>query len=72
QKEQRRLAEVEQALDGLHRRLAELDAGLADPSAFLKPGSPGHQAMKDRDAAQADLEVLEMEWLELEEKRSGA
>ncbi|HJW08902.1 MAG TPA: ABC-F family ATP-binding cassette domain-containing protein, partial [Holophagaceae bacterium] len=46
QKEQRRLAEVEQALDGLHRRLAELDAGLADPSAFLKPGSPGHQAMK--------------------------
>jgi len=72
QKEQRRLAEVEQALDGLHRRLAELDAGLADPAAFLKPDSPGHQAMKDREATQADLEVLEMEWLELEEKRSGA
>jgi hypothetical protein len=48
----------------------ELDAVLADPSAFLRPDSPGNQALKDRDAAQAALDIMEMEWLELEEKRT--
>ena len=70
QKEQRRLDEVEQALAALHTRTTELDALLADPAAFLRPDSPGHLALKDRDTAQADLEGLEMEWLELEEKRT--
>lgn len=71
QKEQRRLDEVEQALDELHRRIAKLDLALAEPTAFLRPESPGHAAMKDREEAQAGLEVLEMEWLDLEEKRAG-
>jgi ATP-binding cassette subfamily F protein uup len=70
QKEQRRLAEVEQALADLHRQIMELDMVLADPGTFLRSDSPGHQVLKDRDAAQAQLEVLEMEWLELEEKRT--
>ncbi|WP_243287531.1 ABC-F family ATP-binding cassette domain-containing protein [Geothrix terrae] len=69
QKELRRLAEVEQAMDALHARLSELDAALADPSAFLRADSPGHQALKDRDGARAELEDLEIAWLELEEKR---
>ncbi len=69
QKEQRRLAEVEQGLAAIHQRTLNLDAVLADPSAFLRPDSPGHQALKDRDAAQAELEALEGEWLALEEKR---
>jgi len=72
QKEQRRLTEVEASLAGLHQRISELDARLADPAAFLRPESPGHQALMDRDAAQADLEGLELEWLELEEKRTEA
>ncbi|WLT32664.1 ABC-F family ATP-binding cassette domain-containing protein [Geothrix sp. PMB-07] len=71
QKEQRRLTEVEQNLETLHRQLAELDGTLANPSAFLRPDSPGHQALKDRDRIQSELELLEAEWLELEEKRSG-
>jgi ATP-binding cassette subfamily F protein uup len=71
QKEQRRLEEVERALAALHDRCAELDAVLADPSAFLRPGSPGHQALKDRDSSRPDLEALELEWLALEEKRTG-
>ena len=71
QKEQRRLVEVEQALAERHARITALDHLLADPSAFLRPDSPGHQALKDRDATQSDLETLEMEWLELEEKRTG-
>jgi len=70
QKEQRRLTEIEQGLEILHGRLAALDGILADSSAFLRPESPGHQALKDRDAAQADLEVLELEWLDLEGKRT--
>ena len=72
QKEQRRLGEVEQALASLQARCAALDGILAVPSAFLRPDSPGHQALKDRDSAQTELDLLEMEWLELEEKRGGA
>ncbi|MFN7957060.1 MAG: ABC-F family ATP-binding cassette domain-containing protein [Holophagaceae bacterium] len=71
QKEQRRLVEVEAALEALQARLASLDGILADSTAFLRPDSPGHQALKDRDSAQAGLEVLEMEWLALEEKRTA-
>ncbi len=72
QKEQRRLAEVEHALESLHALLTSLDSILADSTAFLRPDSPGHQALKDRETAQAELGVLEGEWLELEEKRTGA
>ncbi|MBK8725089.1 MAG: ABC-F family ATP-binding cassette domain-containing protein [Holophagaceae bacterium] len=71
QKEQRRLGEVEAAMDALHARLETLDAVLAEPSAFLTAEAPGHQALKDRDAAKAELEVLELEWMDLEEKRGG-
>lgn len=71
QKEQRRLAEVNQALVDLHLRITRLDVVLADPTAFLRPESPGHLALEERDAAQAELEVLELEWLELEEKRTA-
>ena len=71
QKEARRLAEVESAMAELQARLTGLDEALADPRAFLSAEAPGHQAMKDREAAQAALDELELEWLELEEKRSS-
>jgi ATP-binding cassette subfamily F protein uup len=71
QKEQRRLAEVEHVMAAVHTRLADLDAILSDSSAFLRPDSPGHQTLKERDSSQAELDILELEWLELEEKRSG-
>ncbi|MCE1228139.1 MAG: ABC-F family ATP-binding cassette domain-containing protein [Firmicutes bacterium] len=69
QKEQRRLQEVEAAMATLHERLQTLDECLADPSAFLTAEAPGHQALVAREAAQRELEALELEWLELEEKR---
>jgi ATP-binding cassette subfamily F protein uup len=72
QKEQRRLAEVETAMAALHLRVEALDAVLADPAAFLTAEAPGHEALKSRDATKAELETLEMEWLELEEKRAEA
>ncbi len=70
QKAQRRLAEVEQALESLHAQLADLDGILADSTAFLRSDSPGHQALKTREAVQSELGMLEQEWLELEEKRT--
>ncbi|HLO67175.1 MAG TPA: ABC-F family ATP-binding cassette domain-containing protein [Holophaga sp.] len=70
QKEARRLAEVETAMAGLQERIGALEALMADPSAFISAEAPGHQAMKDKEAAQGELDALEMEWLELEEKRS--
>ena len=69
QKEERRLAELETAMDGLHGRIRELEALLGDPAAFITGDAPGHQALRDRDAAKAGLEELELEWLALEEKR---
>ena len=69
QKEARRLAEVETLLAELNARIAELDDTLADPTAFLSAEAPGHQAMKDRATAKTRLDELEMDWLELEEKR---
>ena len=69
QKEERRLAELETAMELQHARIGALDAILGDPAAFITADAPGHQALKDRDAAKAELEELEMEWLALEEKR---
>jgi ATP-binding cassette subfamily F protein uup len=71
QKEQRRLTEVEQALTTLHSRMAELDAALADPSAFLRHDSTGHQTLETRAACLSELDLLELEWLELEAKRTA-
>ncbi|HOD32793.1 MAG TPA: hypothetical protein PKO12_04910, partial [Holophaga sp.] len=71
QKEQRRFAEVEQAMEALHTRLAEVEAALTDPAAFLSAEAPGHAALQDQARLKADLEILEGEWLELEEKRQG-
>jgi len=69
QKEERRLAELETAMELQHARIGELEAMLGDPAAFITADAPGHQALRDRDTAKAELETLEMEWLELEEKR---
>ena len=69
QKEERRLAELEALMDALHARIGTLDAILGGPAAFTTADAPGHQALKERDAAKAELEALELEWLELEEKR---
>jgi ATP-binding cassette subfamily F protein uup len=70
QKEERRLQELETALGALQEQLTQLDEVLADPRAFLTAEAPGHQALKEREAAKERLETLEMEWLELEEKRN--
>jgi ATP-binding cassette subfamily F protein uup len=69
QKEERRLAEVEAAMAAMHARIQELEAALGGPGAFMSAEAPGHLALKERDAAKAKLEGLEIEWLELAEKQ---
>jgi len=71
QKEERRLKELETAMEALQTRIRDLESTLADPSAFITADAPGHHALKDQAAAKADLEELELEWLSLEEKRSS-
>jgi ATP-binding cassette subfamily F protein uup len=71
QKEERRLAELETAMAELNHDLAGLEVLLGSPDAFLSAGAPGHQALRDQEAAKTRLETLELEWLELEEKRNG-
>ncbi|HNX30302.1 MAG TPA: ABC-F family ATP-binding cassette domain-containing protein [Holophaga sp.] len=72
QKEARRLAEVEALMAELNTQMTSLDGILLDPGAFLSADAPGHQALKDREEAKARLDELELEWLELEEKRDQA
>ena len=71
QKEQRRVLELEASMAALHARSEALDLLTANPMAFASADAPGHQALKDRDAVKAELDELEMEWLELEEKRQS-
>jgi ATP-binding cassette subfamily F protein uup len=72
QKEERRLAEIDAAMAELHARILALESALGDPGAFITADAPGHQALRDRDAAKAALEELELEWLALEEKRDAS
>jgi len=71
QKEERRVVELEASMAELNVHLAELDDILGGPGAFLSAGAPGHQALRDKETTQARLDELELEWLELEEKRNG-
>ncbi len=69
QKEARRLQEVEGALGRLGEEIARLDQQLSEPSAFATADAPGPSLLRAREALQAEVEALEREWLELEEKR---
>jgi ABC transport system ATP-binding/permease protein len=72
QKEQRRLAELESLMTEIQSRLTSLEEALADPGAFLSAGAPGHQTLQEQARTKSELETLEMEWLELEEKRTAS
>jgi ATP-binding cassette subfamily F protein uup len=69
QKEQRRLVEVEAAVADLENRITALDVSLHDPMAFASADAPGHQALKERETLKGQLDVLETEWMALEEKK---
>ncbi len=70
QKEARRLAELVDLIAHGEAALADLDAVLAEPMAFVRNDAPGHAALKAREALLASQSALEEEWLLLEEKRA--
>ncbi len=72
QKEARRLAEVEAVLGRMGEEVARLDLQLSDPSAFAAAEAPGPALLRAREALQAEMEALEREWIDLEEKRGEA
>ena len=70
-KDSRRLEEIEKLLETLPAEIEKQDAILADPDLYSKNPAAFDKAMKAAEKARADLEAIELEWLELEEKKSA-
>jgi len=70
-KDSRRLEEIEKLLETLPAEIEKQDAILADPDLYSKNPAAFDKAMKAAEKARADLEALELEGLELEEKKSA-
>lgn len=70
-KDARRLEELEKLIETLPAVIARHDAALADPDLYARDPKAFDTAMKAAEKARADLESVEMEWLELEEKKAA-
>ena len=70
-KDARRLEELERLIETLPAEIARHDAALADPDLYSRDPKAFDRAMTAAAQARADLEAAEMEWLELEEKKSA-
>ncbi|WP_409018809.1 ABC-F family ATP-binding cassette domain-containing protein [Brevundimonas vesicularis] len=70
-KDARRLEEIEKLLETLPAEIEKQDAILADPTLFTRDPTAFDRAMKAAEKARADLEAIELEWLELEEKKAS-
>jgi ATP-binding cassette subfamily F protein uup len=70
-KDARRLEELEGLLESLPADIARHDTALADPDLYSRDPKRFDQTMKAAEKARADLEAAELEWLELEEKKSA-
>lgn len=70
-KDARRLEELERLIETLPADIARHDAALADPDLYSRDPKAFDRAMTAAAKARADLDAAEMEWLELEEKKSA-
>ncbi|WP_406852028.1 ABC-F family ATP-binding cassette domain-containing protein [Brevundimonas sp. BH3] len=70
-KDTHRLAEIEKLLESLPKEIAKQDAIMADPDLYSKNPAAFDKAMKAAEKARAELEAIELEWLELEEKKAA-
>ncbi|MEG1452371.1 ABC-F family ATP-binding cassette domain-containing protein [Brevundimonas sp.] len=70
-KDTHRLAEIEKLMQSLPKEIAKQDALMADPALYSTNPAAFDKAMKAAAKARADLESIELEWLELEEKKAG-
>ena len=70
-KDARRLEEIEKLLETLPAEIEKQDTILADPTLFTRDPAAFDKAMRAADKARAELEAIEIEWLELEEKKAS-
>ena len=70
-KDTHRLAEIEKLLESLPKEIAKQDAIMADPDLYSKNPAAFDKAMKAAEKARSELESIELEWLELEEKKAA-
>ncbi|MBL0948334.1 MAG: ATP-binding cassette domain-containing protein [Brevundimonas sp.] len=70
-KDARRLEEIEGLMETLPADIARHDATLSDPDLYARDPKAFDRAMKAATAARAQLEAIEAEWLELEEKKAA-
>ncbi|MGQ3040345.1 MAG: ABC-F family ATP-binding cassette domain-containing protein, partial [Brevundimonas sp.] len=70
-KDTHRLKELEGLLESLPAVIAKHDAALADPDLYSRDPKAFDRAMTGAAQAREQLEVAELEWLELEEKKAS-
>ncbi|HEY0925642.1 ABC-F family ATP-binding cassette domain-containing protein [Brevundimonas sp.] len=70
-KDVHRLKEIEGLLETLPVEIAKQDAILSDPNLYSRDPAAFDRAMKAAEKARAQLEEIELEWLELEEKKAA-
>ncbi|MET0547224.1 MAG: ABC-F family ATP-binding cassette domain-containing protein [Caulobacterales bacterium] len=68
-KDERRLAEIETLMPKTQAAIAALETRLADPALYSKSPAEAAALADKLDAERAKLETMELEWLELEEKK---
>ncbi len=70
-KDAHRLKEIEGLMETLPADIARHDATLSDPDLYARDPRAFDHAMKAAAAARAQLEAIELEWLELEERKAA-
>ena len=70
-KDQRRLEELNRLMPQVQAEIAALEAAMADPGLFSKQPEEFARKARRLEAARAELESHELEWLDLEEKREA-
>ena len=70
-KDAHRLKEIEGLMETLPADIARHDATLSDPDLYARDPKAFDRAMANAARARAQLEAIEVEWLELEEKKAA-
>ncbi|WP_033232950.1 ABC-F family ATP-binding cassette domain-containing protein [Ponticaulis koreensis] len=70
-KDKHRLEQLDKLMPQLQTRIENLEAELADPNLFSKDATRFQKASEELESSREELEEVEMEWLELEEKRES-
>ncbi len=70
-KDQHRLKEVEEAMPRLETEIRDLEARLSDPNLFNQSPDEFHRINSRLEAARAELEQAELDWMDIEEKKEA-